>query len=128
MIRMSMCHCKKIPFPDCRKMCFWETYVLKISWRHMPSDLCRGLGFWLFTGYPPIDKAVPGCLNLISAKLVLYFNLDFFFPLFESLFQIISSVPFRTSNHQTVAKRKGIECSFKASKSKIRFHTNPRLS
>ena len=56
----------------------------------MPSDLHRGLGFRLFTGYPPIDKAVPSCLSLISAKLVLYFNLDFFFPLIKSLFQIIS--------------------------------------
>ena len=44
--------------------------------------------------YLLIDKAVPGCLNPISANLVLNFNLDFFIPLFESLFQIISSVPF----------------------------------
>ena len=80
------------------------------------------------TEYLPIDKAVPGCLSPISANLVVDFNLDFFIHLFESLFQIISSVPFRTSNHQTVVKRNGTEFSFKASKSKIRFHTNPRLS
>ena len=28
--RLSMHHCKKISFPDCRKMRFWETYLLKI--------------------------------------------------------------------------------------------------
>ena len=44
------------------------------------------------TEYLPIDKAVPGCLSPISANLVINFNLDFFIHLFESLFQIISSV------------------------------------
>ena len=39
------------------------------------------------TEYLPIDKAVPGCLSPISANLVLNFNLDFFIPLFESLFR-----------------------------------------
>ena len=36
--RLSMHHCKKISFPDCRKMRFWETYLLKISRGRMSPD------------------------------------------------------------------------------------------
>ena len=42
--RFSMHHCKKISFPDCRKMRFWETYLLKISRGSMPPDPPRGSG------------------------------------------------------------------------------------
>ena len=42
--RLSMHHCKKISFPDCRKMRFWETYLLKISRGSMPPDPPRGSG------------------------------------------------------------------------------------
>ena len=31
-------HQSKIPFPDCRKIRFWETCVLKISQGNMPPD------------------------------------------------------------------------------------------
>ena len=37
-----MRHPRKISLPDCRKMCFWETSVLKVSWGSMLPDPLRG--------------------------------------------------------------------------------------
>ena len=37
-----MRHPRKISLPDCRKMCFWETSVLNVSWGSMPPDPLRG--------------------------------------------------------------------------------------
>ena len=70
----------------------------------------------------------PVVQRLISANPRLNFNLDFFIPLFKSLFGIVSGVFYRASNNHILDKKNLTEFSFKVIRSEIRFHTNPGFS
>ena len=61
----------------------------------------------------------------ISTNPELNFNLGFYTSLFNSLFGIISSTLYGASNHQIVDKKNYTEFSSRASRTEIRFHTNP---
>ena len=69
----------------------------------------------------------------ISANTGLNFNLDFFTPLFESLFGIISSILYRASNHQILIKKNYTEFLLKLLDLKSEFtptlgYLNPALN
>ena len=78
----------------------------------------------------PLSKSLlrPVVRRPISAYPGLSFNLGYFIPFFKGLFQIISSILFRTSRHQIVGKSKYTECALKAFRSEVRIHANPGLS
>ena len=61
----------------------------------------------------------------IRANPSLNFNLGSFFPLFESLLGITSSILFRAFNYKFVDEKNYTEFSFKAFRCEIRSHTNP---
>ena len=61
----------------------------------------------------------------ISTNPELNFNLGFYTSLFNSLFGIIFSTLYGASNHQIVDKKNYTEFSSRASRTEIRFHTDP---
>ena len=61
----------------------------------------------------------------IRANPSLNFNLGSFFPLFESLLGITSSIFFRAFNYKFVDEKNYTEFSFKAFRCEIISHTNP---
>ena len=69
----------------------------------------------------------PGCSKPSRANLVFNCNLVSSFLLFKSLFRIIFSILFRTSNHQIVDKNDQNECSFKAFRSETPALNNAAL-
>ena len=64
-------------------------------------------------------------LRPTGANMELNFNPGFYISLFQIIFQIAFSRP---SNTQILGKISLPEFSFKAFRSEIKFHTNPRLS
>ena len=62
----------------------------------------------------------------ISANPGLNFSLGLFIPLLKILFGVVFNVIFKASNRHILDKKNLTEFSFKAFRSEIRFHSNPR--
>ena len=101
---------------------YWIKTVIKLF-----STDCRRVSSRGFRDQGPVVR------RRISANTGLNFNLDFFTPLFESLFGIISSILYRASNHQILIKKNYTEFLLKLSGLKSEFtltlgYLNPALN
>ena len=101
---------------------YWIKTVIKLF-----STDCRRVSSRGFRDQGPVVR------RRISANTGLNFNLDFFTPLFESLFGIISSILYRASNHQILIKKNFTEFLLKLSDLKSEFtltlgYLNPALN
>ena len=105
--------------------CLKSFYMLKLNttpaalmiFGHNKSKSVRNLSTWIHCLKPHL-----------STNPRLNFNMGFFIPLLQSLFQIISILFAGHPIIQLYTKVALLNFSFKAFKSKIRFHTNPGLS
>ena len=100
--------------------------ILNKNCKKLFSTDCRRVSSRGFRDQGPVVR------RRISANTGLNFNLDFFIPLFESLFRIISSILFRASNHQILIKKNYTEFLLKLSDLKSEFtltlgYLNPAL-
>ena len=101
---------------------YWIKTVIKLF-----STDCRRVSSRGFKDQGPVVR------RRISANTGFNFNLDFFTPLFESLFGIISSILYRASNHQILIKKNYTEFLLKLSDLKSEFtltlgYLNPALN
>ena len=101
---------------------YWIKTVIKLF-----STDCRRVSSRGFRDQGPVVR------RRISANTGLNFNLDFFTPLFESLFGIISSILYRASNRQILIKKNYTEFLLKLSGLKSEFtltlgYLNPALN
>ena len=101
---------------------YWIKTVIKLF-----STDCRRVSSRGFRDQGPVVR------RRISANTRLNFNLDFFTPLFESLFGIISSILYRASNHQILIKKNYTEFLLKLLDLKSEFtptlgYLNPALN
>ena len=98
-----------------------------LYWIKTVIKLCRRVSSRGFRDQGPVVR------RRISANKGLNFNLDFFTPLFESLFGIISSILYRASHHQILIKKNYTEFLLKLSDLKLEFaptlgYLNPALN
>ena len=101
---------------------YWIKTLIKLF-----STDCRRVSSRGFKDQGPVVR------GRISANTGLNFNLDFFTPLFESLFGIISSILYRASNHQILIIKNYTEFLLKLSdlKSELTLtlgYLNPALN
>ena len=101
---------------------YWIKTVIKLF-----STDCRRVSSRGFRDQGPVVR------RRISANTGLNFNLDFFTPLFESLFGIIFFILYRASNHQNLIKKNYTEFLLKLLDLKSEFtptlgYLNPALN